>query len=248
MNTQKRGTPDLGMAKPVADPASESLPRVGIEEIGRRIKTAREGAKLSQQQLTDAIGVHVNTLGKIERGTTVPDAQVLLDIGRVTNVAPEWLLVGGDLKSAVDRGTLDSFSDLVLIPTYNVNASAGDGVEVPGDEEVVGRFAMPRRWLSAKGLNQSTLVMVTARGDSMEPTVRDGDILLVDRNVARLSGDGIYLMERDNDLFCKRLQKGFDGGVTIMSDNTRYAPQHLGPELAASLNVIGLVVWIGGER
>lgn len=150
------------------------------------------------------------------------------------------------LPSSSAYASLDS-GDLVLVPSYGVEASAGNGAPV-NDEHVIGRFAFKRSWLARKGLNPQHLAVVTARGDSMEPTVRDGDILLVDRNVTRISADGIYLIERDNELYCKRLQRLFDGGVTIMSDNPRYEAQQLAGEAADALNVTGRVIWIGGER
>ena len=237
----------MGVATQVADPSTDELPRVGILEIGRRIKLARDAVGLSQAQLADAIGVHVNTIGKVERGTAVPDAELLLNVGRVTKVAPEWLLVGGENRTGAELATASDYADLVLIPAYSVRASAGNGNHI-NDEDVVGKFAFKRSWLARKGMNPTNLVVVSAKGDSMEPTARDGDILLVDRNIARLAGDGIYLIERDNDLYCKRLQKRFDGGVTIMSDNPRYEPQHLSADAASVLNVTGRVVWIGGER
>ena len=228
----------------VGAPSPEWTPRAAIAAIGARIKTAREEANLTQEQLARAIGVHTNTIGKVERGTAVPDAQLLLDVAPATNVTPQWLLVG----EARRTGLSASYEELVLIPAYDVEASAGNGFVVH-EEDIVGTFAMPRSWVVRKGLNPATLVVVHARGDSMEPTARDGDILVVDRNVTRLAGDGIYLIERDNDLYCKRLQKLFDGGVIIKSDNQqRYDPQQLSAEAASTLHVIGRVIWIGGER
>ena len=217
--------------------------------IGRRVKEAR--GLVSQKTLADLIDVHVNTIGKIERGDAVPDAIQLHEIGRVTKTNPAWLLCG-DLyeKSSEsthgDKAAANS-ADLVLVRGYDVKASAGNGSQV-NDENVMGSFAFKREWLARKGLNPQNLAVVTARGDSMEPTVRDGDILLVDRNVTNISADGIYLIERDNELYCKRLQRKFDGGVTIMSDSPRYEAQHLSADAAEDLHVAGRVIWIGGDR
>lgn len=246
MNTEKGTANDAGESHRVEEPSPGWAPKSAVVEIGRRVKVAREGVRLSQSDLAKAISVHMNTIGKVERGASVADAQLLLDVARVTKVAPEWLLVGSNGKNA-DAGLAEAYADLELIPAYAVKASTGNGFAVH-DEEAVGSFAFKRAWLARKGLNASTLVVVSARGDSMEPTVCDGDILLVDRNVTRLAGDGIYLIERDNELYCKRLQKLFDGGVTIMSDNRRYEAQQLSAEAASGLNVIGRVRWIGGER
>lgn len=218
-------------------------------EIGHRIREAR-GA-MSQQALADLLNVHVNTIGKLERGAAGLQADLLLQISVATRVSPAWLLLGPSYaKDDLEKGGRNpppDVEDLVWVPSYGVEASAGNGTPV-GDEQVIGRFAFKRGWLARKALKPERLVVITARGDSMEPTVRDGDILLVDRNVQRISADGMYIIERDNELYCKRLQRLFDGGVTIMSDNTRYEPQQLSGETADSLNVTGRVIWIGGER
>lgn len=246
MNTQQGSDAGAYNTLEVQEPAPGWLARVAVAEIGVRIKTAREAANLTQEQLAKAIGVHTNTIGKVERGTAVPDAQLLLDLGPAIKVTPQWLLVGDTSKAGA--GVPVICENLVLIPDYSVQASAGNGLNV-NEEDIIGTFAMPRSWLARKGLNPATLVVVHARGDSMEPTVRDGDILVVDRKVTRLAGDGIYLIERENDLYCKRLQKLFDGGVIIKSDNQqRYDPQQLLADAASALNIIGRVIWIGGER
>lgn len=218
--------------------------------IGQRIKLAR-GAR-SQEALADAVGVHANTIGKLERGKASADASLLVGIARATSVSPAWLLLG-EPYSASDTGMKiappapTDMSDFAMIDAYDIEASAGNGSEAR-EEEVIGRFAFRRSWLTRKGLNPAHLAIVTAKGDSMEPTVRSGDILLVDKHITRLASDGIYLIERDNEVYCKRLQKLFNGGVSIMSDNAKYKPQELDHEGAEGLRVTGRVVWIGGER
>lgn len=250
MNTQNGAQNPVSGVLPISKAIRAELAHRSSIEVGRRIKEAR--GELSQKQLADALGVHVNTIGKFERGEAVPDVIQIFDIAIATKVTPAWLANGAPYKknlreSETDVGQQHSAEDLVFVPGYDIKASAGNGSHV-NEEQVIGRFAFKQSWLARKGLNPQSLAVVTARGDSMEPTVRDGDILLVDRDVSRISADGIYLIERDNDLYCKRLQRRFDGGVTIMSDNPRYEAQHLPREAAEDLHVAGRVIWIGGER
>lgn len=218
--------------------------------IGQRMKEAR-GVR-SQESLAEAVGVHANTIGKLERGKTSVDATLLVAIARATSASPAWLLLGEPYPKSssgmkIAPPALAGMGDFAMIDAYDIEASAGSGV-MAREEEVIGRFAFKRSWLGRKGLNPASLVIVTAKGDSMEPTVRSGDILLVDKNISRLASDGIYLIERDNEVYCKRLQKLFNGGVSIMSDNSKYKPQELDQEGAERLHVTGRVVWIGGER
>lgn len=218
--------------------------------VGQRMKEAR-GSR-SQEALAEAVGVHANTIGKLERGKASADTTLLVAIARATAVSPAWLLLGEPYpKSATSTRIAPpapaEMGDFAMIDAYDIEASAGNGV-LAREEEVIGRFAFKRAWLDRKGLNPASLVIVTAKGDSMEPTVRSGDILLVDKNITRLASDGIYLIERDNEVYCKRLQRLFNGGVSIMSDNAKYKPQELDQDGAERLRVTGRVVWIGGER
>jgi len=210
-------------------------------DVGRRIKAARERTKVTQDQLAKAISVHVNTIGKVERGATSPDAKMLLDIAPRIGVRADWLLVGdGALLGAIEckQAPADDL-DLVVL----------DSLANPDQVEPVPvELAFSRAWMSRRRLQPSTLVSCPARGDSMEPTVYDGDTLVVDRAITKLVGDGLYLIERDGERYCKRLQLRFDGGLNIMSDNSRYEAQQLSADVASQLLVIGRVIWVGGLR
>lgn len=133
----------------------------------------------------------------------------------------------------------------VLIPRYNVEASAGPGA-LNGNELVVDYMAFRedfvRRVLRAEPEN---LALITAIGDSMEPAIRAGDLLLVDRGIDRIMDDAIYVLGIGDELMVKRVQRFFDGGLVVKSDNIAYHEQTITAEAAPSLRVAGRVRWIG---
>lgn len=141
---------------------------------------------------------------------------------------------------AVRRG-----SDLVTIPYMNAMASAGPGA-VASDERVTARLAFHQDWLrELTGGPPSGLSVITVKGDSMAPTLSDGDDILVDAgDGADRLRDGIYVLRVEDMLNVKRLAMNPAGrGFEIRSDNPAYpAWQDCDPE---SVTIIGRVVWVG---
>lgn len=211
-------------------------------DLGERLKALR--GDTSRQDVAIYMGKHRNTIAKFERGEVLPDAWELMRLARLFGCTVEELLSG----VGEPRPSLESTSpEFAMIPEYGVRASAGTGRLVEG-EEIIGRFAFKRAWLASKGIKVENLAVISADGDSMEPTVRDADILLVDTSVHAIRADGIYLIEQAGELRCKRLQAMVDGGVKIRSDNPRYETEVVSPENAELLRVVAKVIWIGGER
>lgn len=86
------------------------------------------------------------------------------------------------------------------------------------------------------------LFLVDVWGASMEPTLYQGDVVLVDTTRNQLNIDGIYVF-RDNDmLFVKRIVRQINGRIIVKSDNTRYEPYSFDPDAGGS-KVFGKVVW-----
>jgi phage repressor protein C with HTH and peptisase S24 domain len=77
----------------------------------------------------------------------------------------------------------------------------------------------------------------------MEPSLRDGDEILVDRSPRPLR-DGIHVVRLDGALLVKRVETGRPGVVTLISDNPAYRPIECQP---ADIEVLGRVVWKGGR-
>ena len=92
------------------------------------------------------------------------------------------------------------------------------------------------------GLEGTDLSAIRVEGDSMEPTLRSGDEIFVDRN--KRSGEGIHVIRIGDTLHVKQVQASAPGRITLISANEAYAPIDLARE---EVEVIGRVVWKGGR-
>lgn len=135
-----------------------------------------------------------------------------------------------------------SRNDWVNIPRLPVEASAGAGA-LAHDEAAIGTFRFSRRWLREQGLDPQALSSIRVEGDSMEPTLREGDEILVDCRPQRLR-EGIHVVRTGDALLVKRLVTGKPGVVVLLSDNPAYRPLELAP---AEVVIVGRVVWKGGR-
>lgn len=149
-------------------------------------------------------------------------------------------------KETANGDTLTHAPEFTLIPFYNVEASAGGG-SVIHSEEQISQVAFRKDWIKNKGLQEKYLAAIKAKGDSMEPTLYDGDMLLVDTNIKEVKDDSIYIIQTDNNLVVKRLQQAINGAIYIISDNLRYQQQKIEPYDAETLKIAGRVIWYGHE-
>lgn len=138
-----------------------------------------------------------------------------------------------------------SAEGLIAIPRFDVQASAGPGAFTEG-ERPVAHLGFDERFLKQLcNARASDLSIIRVRGDSMFPTLADGDDIMVDRSVAGTRvQDGIYVLRRDDTLAVKRIAvHPGTRRLTISSDNPAY-PSWADLE-PADVDVIGRVVWAG---
>jgi phage repressor protein C with HTH and peptisase S24 domain len=81
----------------------------------------------------------------------------------------------------------------------------------------------------------------------MEPTIADGEIVLVDTRFQQTRGDGIYVLVDGANVRIKRIAVGWQNAIVLISDNERYASETLSAPDAEALRIAGKVVWAGGE-
>jgi phage repressor protein C with HTH and peptisase S24 domain len=133
----------------------------------------------------------------------------------------------------------------VVVPQLDIGASAGSGA-FPGEEQARSNMAFEAGWLRRLGAGDvRRLSTIRVEGDSMTPTLADGDEILVDRSdAAERLRDGIYVLRMDDALIVKRLAVNPAARTaSIRSDNEAYPGWPDCP--LSSLNVVGRVVWAG---
>lgn len=124
------------------------------------------------------------------------------------------------------------------LPRLDIAASAGPGAFVDG-EIVLGAAALDPALAAQLGLVEGQAAIVRVRGDSMEPGLIDGDLIVVDR--ARRTPDargGVFVLRIEDAVMVKRIRRTRDG-LSVVSDNPVAAPVPDRP-----VEVIGRVVWL----
>ncbi|KQX19546.1 MULTISPECIES: S24 family peptidase [unclassified Sphingomonas] len=133
-------------------------------------------------------------------------------------------------------------SALVTVPRIAIGASAGPG-GIAEIEERGRPIAFDDGLLRDMGAGRrSALSIIRVAGESMEPTLHDGDDILVDRDAREIRTGGIYVLRLDDLLMVKRLIRD-ERGLVVHSDNPAHAAiTGFDP---ATLQVIGRVLWCG---
>ena len=139
---------------------------------------------------------------------------------------------------------------IISVPVIDVKASAGHGLMI-FEEQVVKNIELDKDWLRSNChfTCANKLSVITASGDSMHPTIDNGDFLLVDEGVNTIRTDSIYVAVVNDSLYVKRFQKTPRNTLLMISDNSAYERFELDPD-RDDVRVIGKVIyhWHGEKR
>jgi phage repressor protein C with HTH and peptisase S24 domain len=182
-------------------------------------------------------------------------------IARLTHRRLEWLMDGSsdvndptpaDIAPPGSRVAVwETLADLpdgghyIQVPHYEVRLSAGDGcewVEHAPNEPLVFRA----RFFQARGLKPEHCRALYVRGESMSPTLNDGDTVMIDISRREVRDDAIFAVMYHGALYIKRLFHLPGGGVELRSDNPRHPGREILGEDLDHLLVLGLKVWRAG--
>lgn len=133
---------------------------------------------------------------------------------------------------------------IAFVPRLMLEVSAGTG-SITGEERNAGTVGFDRRWLKGLGLLPENLSIIDVKGESMAPTLNNGDTIMVDRgDAAERLRDGVYVLRLDDALMVKRVSLAPRRGektLTISSDNPHYPSWN--DVDRTFVDIVGRVVW-----
>lgn len=219
-------------------PRSHTPNALSSNSIAERVSSlAKSAGNLSE--LARLAGVSNSALTRCLNGGA-PSIDTARALCAAAGVSIDWLVNGRDHQS--------KNSSSLRIPFFKVEASAGMGL-IPHENEKETQFIdLPIGTLAGTHYSHnSDLFAIQAKGDSMEPTIRSGCLLLVNRSDQQLR-EGIYVVTRGEAMLVKRTQPRENQILRLKSDNAQYEHEDIDlKDTSQNFHILGRVIWVGNS-
>lgn len=194
--------------------------------IGDRIRRQRENLGLTQTELAEKVSISKQTLYKYEMNiiTNIPSDK-LEHIGKILDVSPSYLMGWKEIEEK--KGI-----------TINVLGRVAAGIPLEAVEEII-----DTEEISEELAHTGEFFGLQIHGDSMEPRICDGDVVIVRRQEDAETGDIVIALINGDDATCKRLKKYHDG-IELIATNPTYKTMFFSNEeiINKPVKIIGKVV------
>ena len=200
--------------------------------IAGRLKELRKQNNITQEQLATALNIERSSIGKYESPNkpVTPPPDVLLRIAKYFGVSVDYLI--GNSSASVSRM---GNSGNIRVPVLG-DVAAGIPIEAVQDivdyEEIDAAMAASGEFFGLR-----------LKGSSMEPRMRDGDVVIVRKQSDAETGDTAVVMVNGDNATVKRIKKG-SSGITLIPNNPAYDPVFYSNDEIVSLpvRILGKVV------
>jgi hypothetical protein len=204
-----------------------------IEKLRDVLSSERDSGKIFDKEIANALDLTSVNFATMKKRNSIPFSNIL-DFCALKKISINWLLYGQDPSSLID--STDRYW-IKYFPTINVSAGGGAYDNIDDYE----KLDLPDFFVNIVGGadNIKNIEAINVTGDSMEPTLNNGNIIFIDKTKQDISKDGIYAFVNENGLFVKRIQRRIDGSLDIISDNKEY-PIQIAKK--TDINILGKVV------
>lgn len=204
-----------------------------IEKLRDVLSSEKKDGKIFDKEIASALDLTSVNFATMKKRNSVPFSNIL-DFCALKKISINWMLYGQDPSSLID--STDRYW-IKYFPTVSVSAGGGSF----DAEDEYEQLDLPDFFVDIIGgkENVKNIEAINVTGDSMEPTLNNGNIIFIDKTKQNVNKDGIYAFINENGLFVKRIQIRVDGGLDVISDNKEYPMQIVNKE---GINVLGKVV------
>ena len=203
--------------------------------VGERIRALRERLGISQVDFATKINVSKQTLYKYENNiiTNIPSDKIEA-AAQVGSISPSYLMGWDSNVGPIPNGTKEKRRGVVI----NVLGRVAAGVPIEAVEDIIDTEEITEE-LAATG----EFFGLVIHGDSMEPRMYEGDVVIVRQQDDADSGNIVIAMVNGDEATCKRLIK-YKDGISLVSFNTKYEPMYFSNQeiVEKPVRIIGRVM------
>lgn len=210
-----------------------------MKRFQNRLKSLRNARNLTQDELASILKISRSAVGMYERGLRAPDFELLEAMADFFNVDTDYILGRTD-KTTVVPESLKTSPKGVRIPVLGRVAA---GVPIEAIEDILDWEEIPESMA-----RNGEYFALKIKGDSMEPRIKDGDVVIVRRQPDADSQDIVIALVNGADATCKRLVK-YEHGLGLLSNNPLYDPLIFSHEEVDEMpvRILGKVVELRGK-
>ncbi len=194
----------------------------------KRLTQAREAKEIKKSAFAKLVGVSAPTVTEWENGNTrMIEGANLMKVCSALGITPEWLLHGVDSITDLLPGAMrvvisddsEPSENTYQIPMVQLRLQAGvTGFQTEPDRRDGGTMAISKSWADRKEYNPSRLIAIRVKGESMEPTLHEDDIVVINLDAKSPVDNGIFAVNYDGEAVVKRMSRDL-GQWWLMSDN-----------------------------
>lgn len=199
-----------------------------------RIQEGMSLRNLKQADLVERTGISKGALSSYLSGRYIPKQNNIYLISKALNVSEAWLM-GADVPM---NPTIKSKGVVI-----NILGRVAAGIPIEAIENIIDTEEISEQMAST-----GEFFGLQIHGDSMEPRMYEGDVVIVRQQEDAESGDIVIAMVNGHDATCKRLMK-YAGSIALLSLNPKYEPMMFTEKEIEELpvRIIGKVVELRGK-
>lgn len=189
-------------------------------EVVELVKKLTAEQNMSMSELARRVGIAKSAISRYFNGTRELPLNKIGDFASVLHTTPDYLL-GMEYEPQIPQG--------LKIPVLGTVAA---GIPISAVEDILDYEEVPQSWE-----NQGEFFALKIKGDSMEPRMESGDVVIVKQQPDANSGDTVIVLVNGDDATCKKLQKT-DNGIMLVSTNPKYPPMFYSNEEISTKPVV----------
>lgn len=197
-----------------------------------QLKILRNRMGLTQAAVASSLGIDRSTYAKYESGQSEPNFEMLNKISALFGTTLDLLITGTSAPSSTGGKWIPVLGDVAA------------GIPIEAVEDIVDYEEIDAA-LAATG----DFFGLRIKGSSMEPRIREGDVVIVRKQDDADTGDTAVVMVNGDSATVKRIKKEPDGSLALIPNNPAYDAQHFSPAEIEDkpVHIIGKVVELRGK-